>query len=71
MIICSLGVNSIFIPLNLSSPGAKGFVNLFKGSLKFFSLRIFNANESPFCRRDSTDLSFATAILKPGGEKLA
>jgi len=45
-------------------------VNLFKGSLKSFSLRIFNANESPICRRDSTDLSFATAILNPGGENL-
>ena len=47
MIICSLGVNSIFKSSNLSSPGAKGFVNLFKGSLKSFSLKIFNANESP------------------------
>ena len=47
IIICSLGVNSISKPSNLFSPGKKGFVNLFKGSLKSFSLKMFNANESP------------------------
>jgi len=31
---CSLGVNSISKPIKLSSPGAKGYENLFKGSVK-------------------------------------